>query len=45
MPDISVDIKDREVGGLGILLIKKLADDVQYQRIENKNMLKAYFKL
>ncbi|MBQ8785329.1 MAG: SpoIIE family protein phosphatase [Alphaproteobacteria bacterium] len=45
MPDISVDIKDREVGGLGILLIKKLADDVQYQRIENKNMLKVYFKL
>ena len=45
MPDTDVDIANREIGGLGILLVKKLADSVQYQRVENKNILKVYFKL
>ena len=44
MPDTDVDIANREIGGLGILLVKKLADSVQYQRVENKNILKVYFK-
>ncbi len=44
MPNTDVDIANREIGGLGILLVKKLADSVQYQRVENKNILKVYFK-
>ena len=44
-PDISVDIKDREIGGLGIYIIKKLADNISYERIDNTNILKVFIKL
>ena len=38
-PDISSDIQDRKIGGLGIFMIKNLVDDMVYQRTEGKNML------
>jgi serine/threonine-protein kinase RsbW len=38
-PDIGLDISERKIGGLGILLIKKMMDDVQYRHEEGKNML------
>jgi serine/threonine-protein kinase RsbW len=38
-PDISVGISDREVGGLGVFLIRKLMDKVRYHRINKKNIL------
>jgi len=38
-PDISVGISDREVGGLGVFLIRKLMDKVQYHRKNKKNIL------
>lgn len=38
-PDISAGISDREVGGLGVFLIRKLMDKVQYHRKNKKNIL------
>ena len=32
--------EDREIGGLGILLTKKLMDDVSYEYKDGKNVLK-----
>lgn len=39
-PDLNVDISERKVGGLGIYLIKKMMDDIQYRFEDNKNILK-----
>jgi serine/threonine-protein kinase RsbW len=38
-PDISLSAEERPIGGLGIYLIKKLMDVVEYKRIEDKNYL------
>lgn len=38
-PDISLSIDDREEGGLGIFLIKKNVDELQYQYQDGKNIL------
>ena len=38
-PDISLSTEDRQIGGLGIFLIKKIMDKVEYKRKENKNFL------
>ncbi|CAA6804741.1 MAG: Serine phosphatase RsbU, regulator of sigma subunit [uncultured Aureispira sp.] len=37
-PDISIPLEDREVGGLGILLVKKLMDGYSYKRQVNLNV-------
>lgn len=38
-PDITLAAADRPIGGLGIFLIKKIMDTIEYQRKENKNYL------
>lgn len=38
-PDISADISERQVGGLGIFLIRKLMNEVKYRRKHNRNVL------
>jgi sigma-B regulation protein RsbU (phosphoserine phosphatase) len=38
-PDTSLSIEDREIGGLGIHLVKGLADECGYQRKIDKNVL------
>jgi anti-sigma regulatory factor (Ser/Thr protein kinase) len=38
-PDTTADISERKVGGLGIFLIRKLMDDVQYEHEGAKNVL------
>lgn len=38
-PDITLDEKDRKIGGLGIFIVKNIMDDVTYQRKNNKNIL------
>lgn len=37
--DISAPAEERSIGGLGIFLIKKIMDEVSYQRIEDANQL------
>lgn len=38
-PDISLDIMDRPIGGLGIFMIKEIMDDVQYEYADGMNIL------
>ena len=37
--DINKAVEERQIGGLGIALIKQIADEVSYRRIEDKNEL------
>ena len=39
-PDVSLSAEDRDVGGLGIFLVKKTMDSLEYERREGKNILK-----
>lgn len=39
VPDITEGIEDRRIGGLGILMIRRLSDDVQYSYRGGKNIL------
>lgn len=38
-PDISANIDERHIGGLGIYFVKQLMDRVEYRRENNKNIL------
>ena len=38
-PDISLSVDERPVGGLGIYLVKKMMDNVEYEYKDNKNIL------
>ena len=38
-PEVSQDIDSINIGGLGIHLVKKVMDDIDYQRVEGKNKL------
>lgn len=38
-PDVTLSSEEREIGGLGIFLIKKYTDDVRYKFSEGKNHL------
>ena len=39
IPDVNAELEDRNIGGLGIHLIRKMMDDVRYRREEGKNHL------
>ena len=38
-PDTTLSIEEREIGGLGILLVKEMTDSQAYQRLSNKNIV------
>jgi sigma-B regulation protein RsbU (phosphoserine phosphatase) len=38
-PDVSLSAEDRQIGGLGIFMVKKSMDDVLYERKDGKNIL------
>ena len=38
-PDIKSELENREVGGLGIFLIRRMLDEVHYSRSGNRNIL------
>lgn len=44
-PDIDVSFEDREIGGLGIFLIRTIAQNVEYRREINRNILTMSFAL
>ena len=43
--DINLSAQERPIGGLGIFLIRKIMDEVKYERIEGKNILTLVKKL
>lgn len=38
-PDITQDAESRKIGGLGIFMVKKTMDSVQYERRDNQNVV------
>ena len=44
-PDITLSAEDRKIGGLGIFMVKKTMDNVSYQNINGKNVLKIEKKI
>ena len=38
-PDISLPAEERKIGGLGIFLVKKTMDDMEYRRLDGCNVL------
>lgn len=39
-PDTTLSAEERQIGGLGILMVKKSMDEVTYQYMDGKNILK-----
>ena len=44
-PDIKLSAQEREVGGLGIFLVKKTMDEIRYERRDGFNILSIYKKI
>lgn len=44
-PDLTQDIDERPIGGLGIHLVRKMVDEINYARAENSNVLNLYFHI
>ena len=38
-PDITANAEERDVGGLGVFMVKKIMDAVEYRHEDNKNIL------
>ena len=38
-PDTSLPVEERPIGGLGIHLLRKMADRLEYRRVEGRNRL------
>lgn len=44
-PDVTLDAGEREVGGLGIFLVKKTMDDMTYARKDGRNVLTIHKRI
>ena len=44
-PDLSTGLFERRIGGLGIFLVRKMVDELDYQHEEGKNILKLCMKI
>lgn len=42
-PDITLSAEEREIGGLGIFMVKKMAADINYRYEDNNNILNVGF--
>jgi anti-sigma regulatory factor (Ser/Thr protein kinase) len=38
-PDTALSVEERKIGGLGVLLVKELMSDVNYQRQQDSNVV------
>ena len=43
--DTSLSVEDRQIGGLGILLVREQMDSINYERIDGKNILTLIKKI
>ena len=41
-PDTKLPAAERPIGGLGILMVKKMADSISYERARNRNFLTVF---
>lgn len=39
-PDTTLDLEERDIGGLGIFLVKKNVDEISYEHSDGKNILR-----
>ena len=39
-PDVTLSVEERQIGGLGIYMVKKSMDEMTYEYKDNKNILK-----
>ncbi|MBR4152524.1 MAG: ATP-binding protein [Selenomonadaceae bacterium] len=39
-PDTTLELEDRDIGGLGIFLVKKNVDEISYEYADGKNILR-----
>lgn len=44
-PDLTSNLSDRQVGGLGIFLIRHMVDDLTYRRQDDRNTLRFSFSI
>jgi anti-sigma regulatory factor (Ser/Thr protein kinase) len=44
-PDLSQSLAERQVGGLGIFLVTSLAEEIDYERDGDRNVLKFTFAI
>ena len=44
-PDVEAPLEERDIGGLGIFLVKKSMDDVQYEYADGQNRLTIVKKI
>ena len=44
-PDVTLSVEEREIGGLGIFMVKKSMDDMYYEYKDGKNILTLMKKL
>ncbi len=44
-PDVNLPPEERPLGGLGIYMIKNMADDIFYKRVKKQNILTLVFKI
>ncbi|WP_316897791.1 ATP-binding protein [Pseudodesulfovibrio indicus] len=44
-PDLEADLDGRPEGGLGVLLVKRMADNCHYRREDGANEFRACFKI
>ena len=38
-PDLTLTVDEKEIGGMGIYLVKHIMDEIRYERKDNKNIL------
>jgi serine/threonine-protein kinase RsbW len=44
-PDLDADIMDRPIGGLGLYLIRRIAEETHYRRVDNANLLRVILRI
>ena len=44
-PDITLSAEERQIGGLGIFMVKKMTESMEYEYADNKNVLKLVIAL
>lgn len=44
-PDVTSELSERKIGGLGVFLTKKMVDEVQYRRGNDRNILHLIIRM